>query len=99
VTARIAKQHSQQIRGSVEDLRLIDPPSYKPMARLTADHTIRATRLPESPEIRYPYVMLIHRLGTVVKPGSRLAAIRRKIKWLGILPKDVDRAITWARVR
>lgn len=36
---------------------------------------------------------------TVAEPGSRLATIRRKIRGLGIEPKDIDRAIQWARGR
>ena len=42
---------------------------------------------------------LILRPVTVVEPGSRLAAVRRKIAALGIQPKDLDRAIAWARAR
>jgi hypothetical protein len=34
---------------------------------------------------------------TMTDPGSRLAAVRQKIKNLGIEPKDLDRAIAWAR--
>jgi len=36
---------------------------------------------------------------TVTEAGSRLAAMRRKIKDLGMEPADVDRAIAWARGR
>jgi len=36
---------------------------------------------------------------TVAEPGSRLATIRQKIRDLGIEPKDIDRAIRWARGR
>src|SRR2546422_3478575 len=36
---------------------------------------------------------------TVTEPGSRLATIRRKIRDLGIEPKDIERAIRWARGR
>lgn len=43
--------------------------------------------------------VLILKPVTVTEAGSRLAAIRRKIKDLGIEPEDVDRAITWARGR
>ncbi len=34
---------------------------------------------------------------TVAEPGGRLATIRQKIRELGIEPKDIDRAIEWAR--
>jgi hypothetical protein len=43
--------------------------------------------------------VLILRPVTVTEPGSRLATVRQKIKDLGIEPKDLDRAITWARGR
>ena len=36
--------------------------------------------------------VLILRSVTVAEPGSRLAAVRRKINALGIQPKDLDRA-------
>ena len=36
---------------------------------------------------------------TVTEPGSRLATVRRKIRELGLEPKDIDRAIQWARGR
>ncbi len=41
--------------------------------------------------------VLILRPVTLTEPGSRLASVRRKIKDLGIEPKDLDRAIAWAR--
>ena len=41
--------------------------------------------------------VLILRPVTVGDPGSRLAVVRQKIKDLGIVPKDVDPAIAWAR--
>ncbi len=43
--------------------------------------------------------VLILRPVTVTEPGSRLATVRQKIQELGITPKDVDRAIQWARQR
>lgn len=43
--------------------------------------------------------VLILRPVTVTEPGSRLATVRQKIKDLGIEPKDLDRAIAWARGR
>jgi hypothetical protein len=43
--------------------------------------------------------VLILRPVTVTEAGSGLAAVRRKIKDLGIEPKDLDRAIAWARGR
>ena len=43
--------------------------------------------------------VLILRPVTVTEPGTRLAAIRKKIKDLGIAPEDLDHAITWARGR
>lgn len=43
--------------------------------------------------------VLILRPVTVAEPGSRLAAVRQKIKALGLQPKDLDRAIAWARAR
>lgn len=43
--------------------------------------------------------VLILKPVTVTEAGARLAAIRRKIKGLGIEPEDVDRAIAWARGR
>jgi hypothetical protein len=42
---------------------------------------------------------LILRPVTVSEPGSRLTTVRQKIKDLGIEPKDLDRAIAWARGR
>lgn len=36
---------------------------------------------------------------TVAQPGTRLATIRQKIRELGLEPKDIDRAIQWARRR
>ena len=41
--------------------------------------------------------VLILRPVTVGDPGSRLAVVRQKMKDLGIVPKDLDRAIAWAR--
>ena len=41
--------------------------------------------------------VLILRPVTVTEPESRLAAVRQKINDLGIEPKDLDRAIAWAR--
>ena len=43
--------------------------------------------------------VLILRPVTMAEPGSRLTAVRQKIKALGIEMKDVDRAIAWARGR
>lgn len=43
--------------------------------------------------------VLILRPVTVTESGSRLAAVRQKIKDLGIELKDLDRAIAWARGR
>jgi hypothetical protein len=43
--------------------------------------------------------VLILRPVTLTEPGSRLATVRQKIKDLGIEPKDLDRAIAWARGR
>ena len=40
---------------------------------------------------------LILRPVTVGDPGFRLAVVRQNIKDLGIVPKDLDRAIAWAR--
>jgi hypothetical protein len=36
---------------------------------------------------------------TISEPGTKLATVRRKIKELGLTPKDIDDAIRWARVR
>jgi virulence-associated protein VagC len=41
--------------------------------------------------------VLILRPVNLGDPGSRLAAVRQKIKDLGFMPKDLDRAIAWAR--
>ncbi len=41
--------------------------------------------------------VLILKPVTVAEPGSRLAAVRQKIKDLGIEADDIDRAIKWAR--
>jgi hypothetical protein len=41
--------------------------------------------------------VLILRPVTMGDPGSRLAVVRQKVKDLGIMPKDLDRAIAWAR--
>ncbi len=35
----------------------------------------------------------------ISEPGTRLATVRRKIKDLGLTPKDIDDAIRWARAR
>lgn len=43
--------------------------------------------------------VLILRPVTMGQPGSRLASVRQKIKDLGLKPKDLDRAIAWARGR
>lgn len=43
--------------------------------------------------------VLILKPVTVSEPGSRLTTVRQKIKDLGIEPKDLDRAIAWARGR
>ncbi len=42
---------------------------------------------------------LLLRPVTVAEAGSRLTTIRRKIRDLGLEPKDIDRAIEWARNR
>ena len=59
------------------------------------------TALPET-----DYFDVTLREGTVVlrpvaisEPGTRLATVRRKIKDLGLTPKDIDDAIRWARAR
>lgn len=36
---------------------------------------------------------------TVTEPGTRLTSVRRKIRDLGLEPKDIDHAIQWARGR
>lgn len=64
--------------------------------------TLPKKALEEIPETDYFDVtakggVLILRPVTVSEPGSHLAAVRRKIKDLGIEPKDLDRAIQWAR--
>lgn len=66
--------------------------------------TLPKKALQEIPETEYFDVtakdgVLILRPVTVAEPGSRLAAVRRKIQELGIEPKDVNRAIAWARGR
>ncbi len=43
--------------------------------------------------------VVILRPVTVAEPGSRLTTIRQKIQGLGLEPKDIDRAIQWARSR
>lgn len=60
--------------------------------------------LKEIPDTNYFDVSLregavVLRPVTVAEPGTRLATIRRKIRDLGIEPKDIDRAIQWARGR
>ena len=35
----------------------------------------------------------------ISEPGTKLATVRRKIKALGLTPKDIDDAIRWARAR
>ncbi len=59
------------------------------------------TALPET-----DYFDVTLREGTVVlrpvaisEPGTKLATVRRKIKDLGLTPKDIDNAIRWARAR
>lgn len=64
--------------------------------------TLPKKALQEIPETDYFDVttkdgILILRPVTLTEPGSRLAAVRRKIKALGLEPRDVDRAIAWAR--
>ena len=64
--------------------------------------TLPKKALREIPETDYFDVttkdgVLILRPVTLTEPGPRLAAVRRKIKALGLEPKDVDRAIAWAR--
>ena len=66
--------------------------------------TLPIKALKEIPETDYFDVttkggVLILRPVTVSEPGSRLATVRQKIKDLGIEPKDLDRAITWAKGR
>ena len=66
--------------------------------------TLPKKALREIPETDYFDVttkggVLILRPVTVSEPGSRLATVRQKIKDLGIEPKDLDRAIAWARGR
>ena len=60
--------------------------------------------LQEIPETDYFDVtakggVLILKPVTMAEPGSRLTAVRRKIKELGIQTNDVDRAIAWASGR
>lgn len=43
--------------------------------------------------------LVVLRPVTVTEPGSRLATVRQKIRELGLEPKDIDRAIQWARGR
>ena len=43
--------------------------------------------------------VLILKPVTMTEPGSRLTAVRQKIKELGIEMKDVDRAMAWASGR
>ncbi len=64
--------------------------------------TLPKKALREIPETEYFDVttkdgVLMLRPVTLSEPGSRLAAVRRKIKALGLELKDVDRAIAWAR--
>lgn len=66
--------------------------------------TLPKKALLEIPETDYFDVtteggVLILRPVTVTEPGSRLATVRKKMKALGIEPKDVDRAIAWAKER
>jgi len=60
--------------------------------------------LKEIPDTNYFDVSLregavVLRPVTVTEAGTRLATIRQKIRDLGIEPKDIDRAIQWARGR
>ncbi|MCS6291003.1 MAG: AbrB/MazE/SpoVT family DNA-binding domain-containing protein [Nitrospira sp.] len=66
--------------------------------------TLPKKALQEIPETDYFDVtakggVLILKTVTMAEPGSRLTAVRQKIKELGIEMKDVDRAIAWARGR
>ena len=36
---------------------------------------------------------------TMTEPGRNLAAARRKIRELGLSPKDIENAVRWARTR
>lgn len=76
------------------------------LAKKTAKNqvTLPKRALQEIPETDYFDVttkggVLILRPVTMADPGSRLAAVRQKIKDLGIEPKDLDRAVAWARER
>ena len=59
------------------------------------------TELPETDyfDVSMREGAVILRPVTVAEPGSRLTIVRRKIKELGLTPKDIDRAIRWARSR
>jgi hypothetical protein len=59
------------------------------------------TELPETDyfDVSMREGAVILRPVTVAEPGSRLTTVRRKIKELGLTPKDIDRAIRWARSR
>lgn len=66
--------------------------------------TLPKKALQEIPETDYFDVtakggVLILKPVTMTEPGSRLTAVRQKIKALGIEMNDVDRAIAWARGR
>ena len=66
--------------------------------------TLPKKALQEIPETDYFDVtakggVLILKPVTMAEPGSRLTAVRQKIKELGSEMKDVDRAIAWARGR
>jgi hypothetical protein len=59
------------------------------------------TELPETDyfDVSMREGAVILRPVSVAEPGSRLTTVRRKIKELGLTPKDIDRAIRWARSR
>ena len=76
------------------------------LAKKTAKNqvTLPKKALQEIPDTDYFDVttkdgVLILKPVTMTETGSRLAAIRRKIKELGIEPEDIDRAIAWGRGR
>ena len=66
--------------------------------------TLPKKALSDLPDTKYFDVtakdgVLILRPVTVSAPGSRLAAVRKKIKALGMTSDDLERAVKWARAR
>ena len=59
------------------------------------------TALPETDyfDVTLREGVVVLRPVAISEPGTKRATVRRKIKALGLTPKDIDDAIHWARAR